>query len=45
MKEYKEVKVEAKNAPTGSYVAGCPSLNRGKWDSGDYSCKNCERTE
>ena len=24
MKKYQEVKAKAKNAPTGSYAAGCP---------------------
>lgn len=31
-KIYKEVRLEAKNAPTGSYAAGCPS-NYGSPDS------------
>lgn len=25
MKEYKKVELEAKNAPSGSYAAGCPT--------------------
>ena len=28
MKKYQEVKMEAKNAPTGSYAAGCPTGTR-----------------
>ena len=40
MKDYKKVEVEAVNAPTGSYAAGCPqkSIN----DSIDPDCKQCE---
>lgn len=39
MKAYKKVKMQAVNAPSGSYAAGCPA------DSalGDYHCKNCDR--
>ena len=40
MKNYTKVKMVAKNAPTGSYAAGCPEKDRG-WDVG---CLNCERT-
>ncbi len=40
MKTYKKVQVEAKNAPSGSYAAGCP-VNR---DGNTTNCKNCERT-
>lgn len=40
MKEFKKVELIAKNLPTGSYAAGCPSNDRG-WDSW---CLNCERT-
>lgn len=36
MKIYKKVKMQAKNAPSGSYVAGCPAENG--------FCKSCERT-
>ena len=45
MKNYKKVKMVAKNAPTGSYAAGCPEKNRGASSVGDYSCINCERTK
>ena len=40
MKEYKETKIIAKNAPSGSYAAGCPvkAIN----DSTDEDCKQCE---
>ncbi len=43
MKNYKEVELQAKNAPTGSYAAGCPANYR---KSGSYpnECINCERT-
>lgn len=34
MKKYVKVKVVAKNAPSGSYVAGCPTNNGpGCWSS------------
>lgn len=45
MKEYKAPKMIAKNAPVGSYAAGCPS-NEGA-TGGAYMpgrCKACERT-
>ncbi len=45
MKEYKKVELMAKNAPTGSYAAGCPVNERGGGSSGRYSCINCERTK
>lgn len=42
MKKYNEVEMLAKNAPAGSYAAGCPVNERG---TGWYSdCLNCERT-
>lgn len=40
MKTYKKVELVAKNAPSGSYAAGCPANERGY-----YSCLNCERTQ
>lgn len=43
MKEFKKVELIAKNLPTGSYAAGCPSQDRG----GGYwtkECLACERT-
>lgn len=44
MKNYKKAQVVAKNAPTGSYAAGCPTLKR---DSAlpSASCKKCELTK
>lgn len=46
MKDYKKVEMVAKNAPSGSYAAGCPQYNDSH--SSDYShrcdCKYCERT-
>lgn len=30
MKNYKKVQVMAKNAPTGSYAAGCPTNSRSR---------------
>ena len=50
MKTYKKVEMEAKNAPCGSYAAGCPENKRGKDEDWSYAthgpsgCINCERT-
>ena len=51
MKTYKKVELEAKNAPSGSYAAGCPEIDRGPdWVHYDsegphpHGCVNCERT-
>lgn len=44
MKKYNEVEMLAKNAPAGSYAAGCPSQNRGNSTAPNYNCLNCERT-
>ncbi len=49
MKSYKKVEMVAKNAPSGSYAAGCPQylvgagyeINRG-YGNPDSSCKFCE---
>lgn len=41
MKTYKKVELVAKNAPSGSYVAGCPTNEYGY---GPY-CRKCERTQ
>lgn len=41
MKKYAKPQMMAKNAPTGSYAAGCPS-NTG-WGVG--GCKKCECTK
>ena len=38
---YKKPRLIAKNNPTGSFAAGCPTEDYG-W-SGD--CRKCERTE
>ena len=48
-KIYTKPEVEAKNAPTGSYAAGCPAKNCFEW-GGLFivkkvsTCKQCERT-
>ena len=45
MKDYKKVEIAAKNAPSGSYAAGCPAdkyENGGGGGTG--SCQRCERT-
>lgn len=41
MKQYKKVEMEAKNAPSGSYAAGCPAKAI-YGVSGDPDCKQCE---
>ncbi|MDD7360075.1 MAG: hypothetical protein PUG79_06610 [Mediterraneibacter faecis] len=41
MKTYKKAVVEAVNAPSGSYAAGCP-VNQNGFTS---YCRNCERTK
>ena len=38
---YKKPRLIAKNNPTGSFAAGCPTNER----YGDYYCLNCERTK
>lgn len=47
MKNYSKPQMMAKNAPTGSYAAGCPA-NRGGSGSVEQSwlvvCRKCERT-
>ena len=41
MKEYKKVVVEAKNASSGAYAAGCPT--KAIYDNaGDPNCRQCE---
>lgn len=51
MKQYKKVEMEAKNAPSGSYAAGCPQYQSGvgsDWGESrpaghpSNSCKYCE---
>lgn len=36
MKSYKNVELFAKNAPTGSYAAGCPTHHKERYDSSHY---------
>lgn len=52
MKTYKKVEMVAKNAPSGSYAAGCPQYNAGwGWDSNAgpgnpaSACLYCECTK
>lgn len=40
MKTYKKVEVEAVNAPSGSYAAGCPVETEGP--GAEYWCKKCQ---
>ena len=41
MKNYKKVEVEAVNAASGSYAAGCPT--KAIYDAaGDPDCRQCE---
>lgn len=44
MKNYKNVELLAKNAPTGSYSAGCPAVHNASRGDGPYSdiCYSCE---
>lgn len=48
MKNYKKVQMVAKNAPSGSYAAGCPSKDRKAEHflviCTSSNCINCERT-
>ena len=44
MKKYQKPKMVAKNAPTGSYAAGCPALYSPGSGQGSPRCKDCERT-
>lgn len=41
MKKYAKPQMMAKNAPSGSYAAGCP-VN--KYTNSPMQCKKCERT-
>ncbi len=41
MKTYKKVKMQAKNAPSGSYAAGCPADTNG----GSVYCRSCDRAQ
>jgi len=43
MKKYSKPQMMAKNAPTGSYAAGCPEKGRGS--SSVDGCMTCERTK
>lgn len=52
MKNYKKVKMVAKNAPSGSYAAGCPAQGTGggyfdNWFRCERvgGCKECERRQ
>lgn len=53
MKTYKKVEMVAKNAPSGSYAAGCPQYQSGHgYENGamppghpQNSCKYCETTK
>ena len=40
MKKYAKPQMMAKNAPTGSYAAGCPANH---CNNGTSECKNCDR--
>jgi len=43
MKNYQKAEMIAKNLPTGSYAAGCPTNER-NWGNQEHNCINCERT-
>ena len=43
MKTYKKVKLEAANAPSGSYAAGCPAHHAAGGDgSTNGTCRACQ---
>lgn len=42
MKNYKKVQMVAKNAPSGSYAAGCPSAGHEGNGVKPGWCKKCE---
>ena len=52
MKEYEKIELKAKNSPSGSYAAGCPSKDMGYQEDAMFifcdgqtdSCVKCERT-
>ena len=41
MKTYKKVKMQAKNAPIGSYAAGCPA----NFGGSEWLCRDCDRAK
>lgn len=53
MKQYKKIELEAVNAPSGSYAAGCPQYhagtgtdtNTGTPGNQNNSCRFCECTK
>lgn len=52
MKTYKKVELVAKNAPSGSYAAGCPQYQAGRGADLNYgagnpqsACRYCEATK
>lgn len=55
MKKYVKAEIIAKNLPTGSYAAGCPTYNSqggqasaceaGPGNPATRSCRNCEVTK
>lgn len=44
MKKYAKPQMMAKNAPTGSYAAGCPAKDSGTFPLFGPKCKKCERS-
>lgn len=45
MKKYQKPQMVAKNAPAGSYAAGCPRTNHGRGLFGMNGCRYCEITK
>lgn len=43
MKKYSKPQMVAKNAPTGSYAAGCPA--KGPSNNQAHICRQCEITK
>lgn len=42
MKNYSKPQMMAKNAPTGSYAAGCPANVADVRHNSEYQCRKCE---
>ncbi len=45
MKTYQKAKMIAKNAPTGSYAAGCPAHHSTTGPNGTQGKKDCKACE
>lgn len=45
MKNYSKPQMMAKNAPTGSYAAGCPTNVGNGMHTSEMQCRKCEVTK